>query len=641
MSKKRNPSKKHFPCLDSQITRRDFLNAALLGAGAALLDLPAPQYLLAQTSNLDGYGGVGDYADSNGNTENVIRLAHRIRDGYYEKLPADVIDTGETFDMVVIGGGMSGLGAAFHFKQASRPGQKCLIIENHPIFGGESKRNEFVVNGQKLIGPQGANSFVVIGDPDASGHEIYSELGIPKSFKYQKLDVEYKDLYFDRTNFGFMLWYDNNPGIGYFFEDSRNSASAKWESDIWNKTLDNTPFPEKIRKDFFKWRDSKERYYDGEDFEKWLDTMTYKEYIEKVIGIDPEIARFADPILASTIGLGSDAISAFGAYQVSMPGFQGFPHGFTRRARLERSEWHSFPGGNDGIMRYLVKNLIPDAINGRKTFEDILNQPVNFNALDHPENHIRIRLNSLAVQLRHNSDPDRSEYVWITYLKDNKLYRLKARSVVMASGSWVSRRIVKDIPVEYKDAFKSFCYSPMLVVNVAVNNWKFLYKLGLTACRWFSGFGFSCNIRQPMIVGNYQPPLDPNKPAIITFYVPFYYPGLPPKEQGVKGRIEMLSTSYSDYEIKILEQMVRLFGKAGFDPKKDIAGIILNRWGHAYVNPQPGFYFSRDGKTAPRYIIRKRFGRIAFAHSELNGHQHWLGAVDEGRRAAKQAIGTL
>ena len=143
------------------------------------------------------------------------------------------------------------------------------------------------------------------------------------------------------------------------------------------------------------------------------------------------------------------------------------------------------------------------------------------------------------------------------------------------------------------------------------------------------------------MIGDYQPPLDPNKPAIITFYVPFYYPGLPVHEQGVKGRTELLSTSYVNYEKKIKEQMTKLFGMAGFDPEKDIAGIILNRWGHAYVNPQPGFYFGKDGQPAPSSVIRRRFGRIAFGHSELNGHQHWLGAAEEGIRAARQAVEIL
>ncbi len=87
---------------------------------------------------------------------------------------------------------------------------------------------------------------------------------------------------------------------------------------------------------------------------------------------------------------------------------------------------------------------------------------------------------------------------------------------------------------------------------------------------------------------------------------------------------------------KIRQQLVTLFGEAGFDPQRDIAGIVLNRWGHAYVNPQPGFYFQPNGAPAARDVIRRPFGRIAFGHSELVGHQYWLGAINEGKRAMEQ-----
>lgn len=626
--------------IDRKITRRDFLNAALLGTGALLLDLPSPLHLSAGTGSWDGYGGIGDYAESHGNTEDVVRTAHAIRDGRYKNPSSDVTDTGEIFDLVVGGGGLSGLGAAYHFKKMHRSGQKCLIIENHPVFGGEAKRNEFIVKGQRLIGPQGSNSFVVIDEPNAGGYQIYSELGIPRSFEYRKLDPALKQLRFDRTCYGFMLWHDIHTSLGYFF-GSEQTGESRWMPDVWKNRLEGTPFPEKVRKDLLAWRDGVKRYYDADDFERWLDTMSYKYYLEKIMGLSPEVTRFVDPVLASSIGLGCDAISAFGAYQVAMPGFQAFTGGYARLSFIKESDWHSFPGGNDGIMRYLVKALIPAAIYGTDKFGDILNQRINFDALDRPENSIRIRLGATVVGVRHDDLPEKSDHVRITYVKGGKTYRLKARSLVMASGSWMNRRMVEDLPESYREAFGHFYHSPMLIANVAVTNWNFLYKLGVTACRWFEGFGFSCNIRRPMIVGDYRPPLDPDKPAVITFYIPFYYPGLSIKEQGMKGRAEMLSTSYADYEVKIREQMARIFEKAGFDPKRDIAGIILNRWGHAFVNPQPGFYFGKDGKPAPRYLLRKRFGRIAFGHSELNGHQHWVGAIEEGRRAAKQVMGVL
>jgi spermidine dehydrogenase len=624
------------------ITRRDFLNGVLLGTGAALLDLSSPLNLLAQTYDRDGYGGIGDYAGSNGNTADIVRTAHGLRDDKYRRITSgDIVNSGEEYDVVVIGGGLSGLGAAYHLKKTAGGRWKSLILENHSIFGGVAKRNEFMVNGWKLIGPQGSNSFAVMDAPNTEGFEIYNELRIPRNFEHQELRNSDKKLYFDHTNYGFMLWHDNSPTFGYYFNESTGSDRSGWVVDMWGKDLEGAPFPERVKKDFHKWRHADIRYYEGEDFEHWLDTMTYKTYIEKIMGLSPEITKFVDPVLASSIGLGSDVISAFAAYQVAMPGFQGFPNGFTRRGWTGESNWHSFPGGNDGFVRHLVKAIIPKSIAGGSNFEDILNGHINFDALDHPENSIRLRLGTFAVGVEHVPDPKKSDFIWVSYIKGNKIYRLKARSVVMASGSLVSRRIVRDLPEEYKDAYGQFQHAPFMVANVAVTNWRFLHKLGITACRWFNGFGFSCNIRRPMIIGDYRPPLDPDKPALITFYVPFYYPGMPLRQQGIKGRNELLSTSFSDYELRIREQMTELFGKAGFRPDRDIAGIILNRWGHAYVAPQPGFYFEKNGRPAPRHIIRRRFGRIAFAHSELNGHQHWIGAIIEGRRAAKQIVSIL
>jgi spermidine dehydrogenase len=208
----------------------------------------------------------------------------------------------------------------------------------------------------------------------------------------------------------------------------------------------------------------------------------------------------------------------------------------------------------------------------------------------------------------------------------------------MATGAWVNRRVVAGLPAAHAEAFGEFHHSAVLVANVALTNWRFLHELGMTACRWSGGFGFSCNIRRPMVVGDYRPPLDPDRPTVLTFYVPFYHPGLSVPEQGARGRMEMLGTSFADYEREIRRQMTRLFGAAGFDARRDVAGIILNRWGHAYVNPQPGFYFGRGGRPAPRDVVRERFGRIAFGHSEQEGHQNWPGATRNGVRAARQVM---
>ncbi|TAN39460.1 MAG: NAD(P)/FAD-dependent oxidoreductase [Nitrospirae bacterium] len=618
------------------MTRRDFLNGMLLGAGALLLELPAPRSLFAQSHPLPGFGGTGDYASSNGNTAAVINAFKKIESGDYASLIGDAVDTGETYDLVIVGGGLSGLGAAYEFNTSSAKQAKCLILENHPIFGGAAKRNEFLVQGERLIGPQASNAFGVIDRPGIPGYDIYSELGIPTEFEYGDLPSGLKPLEFDSTNFGYRLWFDSKS-IGHYYAGQEKDSPGKWVSGFWENKLAGTPYPEKVRKAFLTWKNISDRQYDGSDYSRWLDSMTYKDYLEKILKLDPEITKYADPVLASVVGLGCDVISAYAARQVSMPGFPEFQG----HRSLRNSHWHSFPGGNDAFARCLMKALIPDAIEGSKSFEDIHNGRVRFPVLDRGTNKVRLRLGSSVVRVEQGNSSVLGKNVTVTYLQEGRLYRLKARTVVMACGGRLSRKVVSGLPVSHAEAYAQFHVSPILVANVALTNWRFLYQLGLTACKWSGGFGFGCNIRKPMHIGDYRPPLHPDKPTLLTFYISFHQPGLPIEEQGESGRKRLLSTSYAEFEALIIGQMKQLFSGGGFQEDSDIAGIVLNRWTYAYVNPQPGFYFSKDSTPAPRDIIRKPFGRIAFAHAELNGHQHWVAAVDEGRRAAKQAIELL
>jgi spermidine dehydrogenase len=173
---------------------------------------------------------------------------------------------------------------------------------------------------------------------------------------------------------------------------------------------------------------------------------------------------------------------------------------------------------------------------------------------------------------------------------------------------------------------------------VAVHNWHAFAKLGVSAAHWFDGFGFFVNIRQPMRIDGVPVPLDPAKPAMLTLYVGFPQAGIPIAAQTSTARTMLFGTSYAEFELQIRRQLQRMFGGAGFDARRDIAGIVINRWGHAYIAPQPGFYFGAGGATAPLEVIRERYGRIAFGHSELSGRQSWGRAAQESRRALKQVL---
>jgi spermidine dehydrogenase len=245
-----------------------------------------------------------------------------------------------------------------------------------------------------------------------------------------------------------------------------------------------------------------------------------------------------------------------------------------------------------------------------------------------------VRLSSTVVAVQHDGEPSQAEFVSIVYLKAGKLYRVKARSAVMAGGSWTAKHIIKDLPETQRKAYAQFYRSPCMMANVALRNWRFLYKMGVSGCRWFEGFGNYLEVCKQSLTGVVDPTISPDSPIVLSLKVLYSYPGLSTEEQGNRGRAELFRTSFRDYERQIREQMNTMFSSYGFDAQRDIAGIILNRWGHAYLSPQPGFFFGLNGQPAPRELLRRApFGRIAFANSDLSGAMDHRFSILEAQRA--------
>ena len=630
--------------LPGGITRRDFVNSLLVGTGAALCSAPAPLGARAGAgemlpepdlgSDWYGYGGVGDYADSHGNTPEVVYRAHSLRDRHHDWSSTEIIDAGETYELAIVGGGMAGLGAALKFTQTRKDGERLLLLDNHPVFGGEAKRNEFEVDGYRLAAPQGANGFSIpklaLGEYAVGDARYFEELGIERNYEYPELTTDPANLRFAQDDYECTYWNERKVSMGYFFDEKSHGVSPRWVKDGWLHDLNGFPISEKLRAHLVKWRDWSQRPYSGDDFGKWLDGMSYQDFVMQHLGLDKGVASYADPILANAAGGCSSAISAYSAYAIGMPGVKTFYDDFSDAAR------HQFPGGNDGFARYFVKAIMPEALEGDASFAGIINGGIRFDQLDRADAPTRMRLSATVLRVEHIGEPGQSDQVRIVYARDRRLYSVTANAVVMATGAWITKYLVRDLPTAHRQAMHEFVHTAVLVANVAVRNWRFLYDLGFTGFRWWADFGFACALKRPMHVGDYRPPFHPDQPAVLSFYVPLYYPDRSAAIQGVLGRNEILGTSFAAYETKIRKLMMRLFGNHGFDAARDIAGIILNRWGHAYLLPTPGFYLGRNDQPAARDIIRIPFGRIAFAHSELYGNQHWGPAAAEGSRAVEQ-----
>jgi spermidine dehydrogenase len=480
MSKKRSGDNRKQKSLNSpsRISRRDFVNGSLVGAGATLLGAAGPGYArqsaqaAATSDTWTGYGGVGDYAISNGNVATVRDAAHLIRDGKTADLSRDATDTGEIYDMVIIGGGFSGIGAAYQFHKSSDETKQCLVLENHPIYGGEAKQNEFDVDGYRLYGPQGSNDFA---PPDRNSDsliaQIYRDANIPFEYEFVAPGSGNSKVRAPREHFYGIYWEEERYDTGYFLGDD---VEHPWVVNPRKDKLARMPWSDDFKAELNRAFADVEEYYTGEDLDRWLDSMSYKQLLEDVMGFSSKVTDYFDPILAISMGgVGADAYSAYSAKLLDMPGTNvhyTFEHG------AETS--HSFPGGNTGLMRHIVKYLIDDSIESGDSFEEILVNPIRFDSLDRPDNRVRIRLNATAIDISHAGAAEDADHVNVTYYEGGQVKKVRAKSVVVSIGGWVARNIVSDMPEYIADAYSQFYHSPILVVNVALRNWRFLDKLG-------------------------------------------------------------------------------------------------------------------------------------------------------------------
>src|SRR5580700_7637889 len=398
MTRKPTPSGDATLGMNDPITRRDFLGSALLASGAVLLDSVTPAELLAAGDEFTGYGGVGEYGTSNGNTLAVMQAGHTIRDAIYSPLPKDIIDTGETYDCVIVGGGISGLAAALFFQRQAGEGMKCLILENHPIFGGEAKQNEFLVDGKRLIAHQGS-AIYQLQYPNSFLARFYDSIGLtaPK-LKYQKWAGSTPEMPLSRTPYEAVGLERGQYGFWFGAKFGRNSGM--WMIDPVGKKLEGAPISEAARTEWLRWLksapvpgDKFERpKVEGDSVSRYLDSITLEQHYMERFGLSQDTIRtFLSPVEGGGSGLGPDALSAYSDYAFEM----------LHPLHDETSDTDQmFPGGNTTIARLMLKSLIPAAIDGAGTIEDVTRNAINFSALDTPQNSARLRLSSTAISVQ-------------------------------------------------------------------------------------------------------------------------------------------------------------------------------------------------------------------------------------------------
>lgn len=582
--------------VNTGITRRDFLNGSLISVGGLWAANLSPMEVFAGAQNTRAVAAASSWG---GNSVDVFDAGHAVRDGIYDNPNITAEETGEVFDLVVVGGGFSGLGAAYYFNKAKDGKGKVLVLENHHMFGGNARRDEFKVKGKTLYAPQG--SIVTQQLPPAFA------AASPVDQIFQEIKIDFEKIRVPPEASAFSVFWDRKS----------HGVAPHWYANVFS-----APLPADLKKGFLAFVETIMPFYENSDWKaelERLDQYTFKDYVEKERKWGPGLFRLMLPDLASFFGF-PDVVSAAAVYAQ----YGGGPRAL-----------YSFPGGNSGFIRHLIKYLIPEAINGGKSADEIIDGAINLAALDRGENPIRIRLGSTAVRVEHEGEPDQANLVRVTFSRGGKLYLLRSRGVIMAGGGYITQYVVRDLPTEKLEAYGKFKYAPILWINVALNNSRALDKAGLNfLSTYHDGFGVMLACYEKMTAAGSDPQRDPNRPNVIGIGVPKFYPGMSTKGQALNGRLEMRETPFREYERKVRQELLRLLGPWAFNPKRDIEAITISRWGHhGYVFPYAGFF--TDGAVE---AAKQRHGRIAFAHTDLERFSHMMGAIGQGYRAVQDLI---
>jgi spermidine dehydrogenase len=630
-----------------RITRRDFINGIAMTAGAAatpwrlLSTAPFAADDSAAPEKSPGYYPPA-LTGLRGSHPGSFETAHSLRDGTFWDSAGKPEDTGESYDLIVVGGGISGLAAAYFFRKAAGKSARILILENHDDFGGHAKRNEFRVGDRTLIGYGGTYSIESPEPYSEVSKALIEELGIDvASFpKYLDRNVygsfgRAPKIFFDKETFGTDKLVDDP----YPFPGGETYDLAVAAPDAWERFLAEAPIAEQARKDVSRLCRDKKDYLPQMSAEKKEDRLariSYSRFLTEVAGVHADVIRLYQSVSQPLFGVGIDAISAADAADTGYPGFGGMgmePEGLDN----ERKYFFHFPDGNATITRLLVRKLIPAAMPGTSA-ADVVSARAAYAKLDDDASPVRIRLSSTAVRVKHVGQAASAKEVEVTYARGGKVYVTRAKRSILACWHVIIPFICEELPEKQKEALALAQKVPLLYTNVLLRNTTAFEKLGANSIYCPGGYHTNVNLDLPVSVGSYHCPRTPEEAAVVHMSKSPCHAGLPARDQHAAGRIELYGTPFETMERKIREQLSRTLAAGGFDPARDILAITVNRWPHGYAYEYTSLFdsFVLDGGPKPCEIARKSYGRIAIANSDAGARAYTDEAINQAYRAVSE-----
>lgn len=620
--------------MDRAITRRDFLDGIALAIGGSVLGTGRAQaFAAAETA-----GYPPQSTGLQGQTEGSRMVAHALRDGSYWSSAGDIADTGEAYDLVVVGAGISGLAAAFLYRQQAGADKRVLLIDPLAAYGGHAKRNEFSAsNGQTLIGYGGSQSMQTPSYFSAAVLQLLADVGIePAKFEafYDQKWAETRGL----------------SGAVFFAREQWGMDKLVVQGDDTAVWVAQTPMNDKAKADLIALIDAPGDYMPGltvEEKLKKLSEITYAQFLLDYVKADPQLVDYFQSSTTGYFGVGIDATTALDARGNWNPGFDGMGLGdavypaHSPSGRLAFTDpdayIYHFPDGNAGIAHALIRALIPTANSGT-TMEELATVATDYAALDVAKNAVRVRLNSTVVKVAHTAD---KSAVTVTYADAaGKPMAVTAGHVVLACWHRVIPYLTDEISAAQAEALNDQQKVPLLYTNVQLRNWEAFDALKIEGFEAKGMFWSGAEIDFPVSMGSYKFADKPSDAVILHLSKVMVEPGLSAREQALAGKRALMGLTFEEMERDIRDMLDRALAGSGFDPARDIEGITVNRWAHgyAYEYMRPWDAFWPDGEL-PIVKARQPWGRIAIANSDSGAYAYAHSAMDQAVRAVRDLLG--
>ena len=483
---------------------------------------------------------------------------------------------------MVVGGGLSGLSAAYFFLTSAGPGARVLVLDNHDDFGGHAKRNEMTYRGRTLMLNGGTSYLESVGHYSAVCRTLLAAVGIDidsanatsaagRRF-YRSLGLG------NATFFGKEVFGEDRLVMG-------RGGQSGGQSGGWPDWLAQTPMSAEAQRDIARLYDDAANpdYMPGlsdADKKERLARISYRDFLLDLAKVHPDVIPFFDDRPKGSFCVGIDGHPALYGWAQGYPGFQGMnlaplspvgplahigggQHG-RENEWDERPDIH-FPDGNATLARLLVRAMIPDALPGT-TLEDSMTSRLRYDRIDRDGSDARIRLNSMGVSARHLGDPDVAREVEITYVRGGKAEKVRARHCVMGCYNGIIPELCPEMSDEQKVALKYGVKMPLVYTNVLIRDWTSFTNLGISRVSAPGMYHSGASLGRSIQFGDYEPSRSPDDPMILHMTRVPCAPGLPKKEQHRAGREDLLATSFETFERNIRDQLGRMLEGGGFEP---------------------------------------------------------------------------